>query len=235
MSTPHIEANNGDFAQTVLMPGDPLRAQYIAENFLDDAVKVTGVRNMYGFTGTYKGKPVSIMGSGMGIPSMSIYARELIVSYGVKNLIRIGTCGGIGSDIKIRDVIFAQGASTDSNVNRARVRGYDFSAIADFDLLLNGVNAAKELGIKAKVGNVFTTDTFYQADNSFYQELDKLGMLAVDMETAGLYGVAAEYGAKAMALFTVSDHVITGEATPSDERQSTFNEMVKIALESIEA
>ena len=235
MSTPHIEANNGDFAQTVLMPGDPLRAQYIAENFLDDVVKVTGVRNMYGFTGTYKGKPVSIMGSGMGIPSMSIYARELIVSYGVKNLIRIGTCGGIGSDIKIRDVIFAQGASTDSNVNRARVRGYDFSAIADFDLLLNGVNAAKELGIKAKVGNVFTTDTFYQADNTFYQELDKLGMLAVDMETAGLYGVAAEYGAKAMALFTVSDHVITGEATPSDERQSTFNEMVKIALESIEA
>ena len=233
MSTPHIEANNGDFAQTVLMPGDPLRAQYIAENFLDDVVKVTGVRNMYGFTGTYKGKPVSIMGSGMGIPSMSIYARELIVSYGVKNLIRIGTCGGIGSDIKIRDVIFAQGASTDSNVNRARVRGYDFSAIADFDLLLNGVNAAKELGIKAKVGNVFTTDTFYQADNSFYQELDKLGMLAVDMETAGLYGVAAEYGAKAMALFTVSDHVITGEATPSEERQSTFNEMVKIALESI--
>ncbi|OUS69979.1 purine-nucleoside phosphorylase [Pseudoalteromonas sp. A601] len=233
MSTPHIEANNGDFAQTVLMPGDPLRAQYIAENFLDDAVKVTGVRNMYGFTGTYKGKPVSIMGSGMGIPSMSIYARELIVSYGVKNLIRIGTCGGIGSDIKIRDVIFAQGASTDSNVNRARVRGYDFSAIADFDLLLNGVNAAKELGIKAKVGNVFTTDTFYQADNTFYQELDKLGMLAVDMETAGLYGVAAEYGAKAMALFTVSDHVITGEATPSEERQSTFNEMVKIALESV--
>ena len=181
----------------------------------------------------YKGKPVSIMGSGMGIPSMSIYARELIVSYGVKNLIRIGTCGGIGSDIKIRDVIFAQGASTDSNVNRARVRGYDFAAIADFGLLLNGVNAAKELGIEAKVGNVFTTDTFYQADNTFYQELDKLGVLAVDMETAGMYGVAAEYGAKAMALFTVSDHVITGEATPSEERQSTFNEMVKIALESI--
>ena len=233
MSTPHISANVGEFAETVLMPGDPLRAQYIAENFLDDAKQVTGVRNMYGFTGTYKGKPVSIMGSGMGIPSMSIYARELIVSYGVKNLIRIGTCGGIGSDIKIRDVIFAQGASTDSNVNRARVRGYDFAAIADFGLLLNGVNVAKELGIEAKVGNVFTTDTFYQADNTFYQELDKLGVLAVDMETAGMYGVAAEYGAKAMALFTVSDHVITGEATPSEERQSTFNEMVKIALESI--
>ncbi|MBB1379003.1 purine-nucleoside phosphorylase [Pseudoalteromonas sp. SR43-2] len=233
MSTPHISANVGDFAETVLMPGDPLRAQYIAENFLDDAVQVTGVRNMYGFTGTYKGKPVSIMGSGMGIPSMSIYARELIVSFGVKNIIRIGTCGGIGTDIKIRDVIFAQGASTDSNVNRARVRGYDFAAIANFDLLLNGVIAAKELGIEAKVGNVFTTDTFYQADDSFYKDLDKLGMLAVDMETAGLYGVAAEYGANAMALFTVSDHVITGEATPADERQSTFNEMVKIALESI--
>lgn len=233
MSTPHISANVGDFAETVLMPGDPLRAQYIAENFLDDAVQVTGVRNMYGFTGTYKGKPVSIMGSGMGIPSMSIYARELIVSFGVKNIIRIGTCGGIGSDIKIRDVIFAQGASTDSNVNRARVRGTDFAAIANFDLLLNGVNAAKDLGIDTKVGNVFTTDTFYQADDTFYKDLDKLGVLAVDMETAGLYGVAAEYGAKAMALFTVSDHVITGEATPADERQTTFNEMVKIALESI--
>jgi len=233
MSTPHISANVGDFAETVLMPGDPLRAQYIAENFLDDAVQVTGVRNMYGFTGTYKGKPVSIMGSGMGIPSMSIYARELIVSFGVKNIIRIGTCGGIGSDIKIRDVIFAQGASTYSNVNRARVRGTDFAAIANFDLLLNGVNAAKDLGIDAKVGNVFTTDTFYQADDTFYKDLDKLGVLAVDMETAGLYGVAAEYGAKAMALFTVSDHVITGEATPADERQTTFNEMVKIALESI--
>lgn len=233
MSTPHISANVGDFAETVLMPGDPLRAQYIAENFLDDAVQVTGVRNMYGFTGTYKGKPVSIMGSGMGIPSMSIYARELIVSFGVKNIIRIGTCGGIGSDIKIRDVIFAQGASTDSNVNRARVRGTDFAAIANFELLLSGVNAAKDLGINAKVGNVFTTDTFYQADDTFYKDLDKLGVLAVDMETAGLYGVAAEYGAKAMALFTVSDHVITGEATPADERQTTFNEMVKIALESI--
>jgi purine-nucleoside phosphorylase len=173
------------------------------------------------------------MASGMGIPSMSIYARELIVSYGVKNLIRIGTCGGIGKDIKIRDVIFAQGASTDSNVNRARVQGYDFAAIADFGLLVNGVETAKRLGINAKVGNVFTTDTFYQASNDLYKQLDKLGVLAVDMETAGLYGVAAEYGAKAMALFTVSDHVITGEATPSEERQTSFNEMVKIALESI--
>jgi len=233
MSTPHIGANKNDFAQTVLMPGDPLRAQYIAENFLDDARQVTGVRNMFGFTGTYKGKPVSIMASGMGIPSMSIYARELIVSYDVKNLIRIGTCGGISKDIKIRDVIFAQGASTDSNVNRTRVRGYDFAAIADFDLLEKGVQAARTLDIKAKVGNVFTTDTFYQADPTFYEELDKLGIMAVDMETAGLYGVAAEYGANAMALFTVSDHVITGEALPAEDRQNTFNEMVKIALESL--
>ncbi|SFD18851.1 purine-nucleoside phosphorylase [Pseudoalteromonas denitrificans] len=233
MSTPHIGANENDFAPTVLMPGDPLRAQYIAENFLDDARQVTGVRNMFGFTGTYKGKPVSIMASGMGIPSMSIYARELIMSYDVKNLIRIGTCGGISTDIKIRDVIFAQGASTDSNVNRSRVRGYDFAAIADYGLLENGVKAARDLGIDAKIGNVFTTDTFYQADASFYQDLDKLGIMAVDMETAGLYGVAAEYGAKAMALFTVSDHVITGEALPAEDRQNTFNEMVKIALESI--
>ncbi|WP_105172278.1 purine-nucleoside phosphorylase [Pseudoalteromonas sp. T1lg24] len=233
MSTPHINAQLNDFAETVLMPGDPLRAKHIAETFLEDAREVTSVRNILGYTGTYNGKPVSIMASGMGIPSMSIYARELIVSYGVKNLIRIGTCGGIGSDIKIRDVIFAQGASTDSNVNRARVQGYDFAAIANFDLLVNGVEAAKRLGIAAKVGNVFTTDTFYQASNELYQKLDKLGVLAVDMETAGLYGVAAEYGANAMALFTVSDHVITGEATPSEERQNSFNEMVKIALESI--
>ncbi|PAJ74982.1 purine-nucleoside phosphorylase [Pseudoalteromonas sp. NBT06-2] len=233
MSTPHIGANENDFAQTVLMPGDPLRAQYIAENFLDDARQVTGVRNMFGFTGTYKGKSVSIMASGMGIPSMSIYARELIVSYDVKNLIRIGTCGGISKDIKIRDVIFAQGASTDSNVNRTRVRGYDFAAIADFNLLEKGVKAARTLDINAKVGNVFTTDTFYQADPTFYEVLDKLGIMAVDMETAGLYGVAAEYGANAMALFTVSDHVLTGEALPAEDRQNTFNEMVKIALESL--
>ena len=233
MSTPHINANIGDFAETVLMPGDPLRAKHIAETFLDDAKEVTNVRNILGYTGTYNGKPVSIMASGMGIPSMSIYARELIVSYGVKNLIRIGTCGGIGSEVKIRDVIFAQGASTDSNVNRARVEGWDYAAIANFELLLNGVNAAKKLGINATVGNVFTTDTFYQADLELYKKLDKLGVLAVDMETAGLYGVAAEYGAKAMALFTVSDHVMTGEATPSEERQNSFNEMVKVALESI--
>ena len=233
MSTPHINANIGDFAETVLMPGDPLRAKHIAETFLDDAKEVTNVRNILGYTGTYNGKPVSIMASGMGIPSMSIYARELIVSYGVKNLIRIGTCGGIGSEVKIRDVIFAQGASTDSNVNRARVEGWDYAAIANFELLLNGVNAAKKLGINATVGNVFTTDTFYQADLELYKKLDKLGVLAVDMETAGLYGVAAEYGAKAMALFTVSDHVMTGEATPSEERRNSFNEMVKVALESI--
>jgi len=233
MPTPHINAQDGAFAETVLMPGDPLRAKHIAETFLEDAKEVTNVRNILGYTGTYNGKPVSIMASGMGIPSMSIYARELIVSYGVKNLIRIGTCGGIGSDVKIRDIIFAQGASTDSNVNRARVEGWDYAAIADFDLLLNGVNAAKNLGIDAKVGNVFTTDTFYQASLELYKKLDKLGVLAVDMETAGLYGVAAEYGAKAMALFTVSDHVMTGEATPSEERQNSFNEMVKVALESI--
>ncbi len=233
MPTPHINAQDGAFAETVLMPGDPLRAKHIAETFLEDAKEVTNVRNILGYTGTYNGKPVSIMASGMGIPSMSIYARELIASYGVKKLIRIGTCGGIGSDVKIRDIIFAQGASTDSNVNRARVEGWDYAAIADFDLLVNGVNAAKSLGIEATVGNVFTTDTFYQADLELYKKLDKLGVLAVDMETAGLYGVAAEYGAKAMALFTVSDHVMTGEATPSEERQNSFNEMVKVALESI--
>lgn len=233
MSTPHINAPSGAFEETVLMPGDPLRAKHIAENFLQDAKQVTDVRNIFGFTGSYQGKPVSIMASGMGIPSMSIYARELIVSYGVKNIIRIGTCGGISKDTKLRDIIFAMGASTDSNVNRARAHGYDFAAIADYQLLANGVNAAKDLGIQAKVGNVFTTDTFYQTNQEFYTMLDGLGVLAVDMETAGLYGVAAEYGVNALALFTVSDHVITGEAVPSAERQNSFDGMVKIALESI--
>ena len=159
-------------------------------------------------------------------------------SAGSKKLLKSSAIFGLMTTLSrilglIRDVIFAQGASTDSNVNRARVRGYDFAAIADFGLLENGVNAARKLGVNVKVGNVFTTDTFYQADPTFYADLDKLVVLAVDMETAGLYGVAAEYGVKAMALFTVSDHVITGEATPAEERQNTFNEMVKIALESI--
>lgn len=232
MSTPHINAKPGDFAETLLMPGDPLRAQYIAETFLGDARRVADVRNMYGYTGTYKGKAISIMGSGMGVPSMSIYAKELITDYGVKNIIRVGTCGGVAADIKLRDVIIAMGASTDSGVNRLRLRGYDFAALADFGLMEKAVAAARAASIPVRVGNVFTSDLFYSPDSELMPALEKMNILAVDMEAAGLYGVAAEYGAKALTVMTVSDHIIRGEATSAEERQTTFNDMIKLTLEA---
>lgn len=232
MSTPHINAKPDDFAETLLMPGDPLRAQYIAETFLEDARRVADVRNMYGYTGTYKGKAISIMGSGMGVPSMSIYAKELITDYGVKNIIRVGTCGGIAADIKLRDVIIAMGASTDSGVNRLRLRGYDFAALADFGLMEKAVAAARAASIPVRVGNVFTSDLFYSPDSELMPALEKMNILAVDMEAAGLYGVAAEYGAKALTVMTVSDHIIRGEATSAEERQTTFNDMIKLTLEA---
>ncbi len=232
MSTPHINAKPGDFAETLLMPGDPLRAKYIAETFLTDARRVADVRNMYGYTGTYKGKAISIMGSGMGVPSMSIYAKELITDYGVKNIIRVGTCGGVAADIKLRDVIIAMGASTDSGVNRLRLRGYDFAALADFGLMEKAVAAARAASIPVRVGNVFTSDLFYSPDSELMPTLEKMNILAVDMEAAGLYGVAAEYGAKALTVMTVSDHIIRGEATSAEERQTTFNDMIKLTLEA---
>ena len=233
MATPHINAELGDFAETVLMPGDPLRAKHIAENFLTDAKQVTAVRNMYGYTGTYNGKPVSIMGSGMGVASISIYATELVKFLGVKNIIRIGTCGGIKTDVKLRDVVIGMGATTDSPVNQNRLKGLNYSAIASYNLLEKAVNSARNQGIEARVGNIFTTDIFYQWDNDIYSLLDKHGILAVEMEAAGLYGVAAEFGANALAICTVSDHVITGEALPAEDRQTSFDDMVKIALEMI--
>jgi len=232
MATPHINAVDGAFADTVLMPGDPLRAKYIAENFLDDAVEVTNVRNMLGFTGTYKGKRVSVMGSGMGIPSCSIYATELFREYGVQNIIRVGSCGAISTDIKVRDVIIGMGASTDSKANRTRFAGHDFAAIASYELLEKTVNAAKTLGIKARVGNIFSADTFYTPEPEVFDTLEKYNILAVEMEAAGLYGVAAEEGKNAMCILTVSDHIRTGEQTTSDERQTSFNEMLIIALDA---
>ena len=235
MTTPHINAVDGGFAETVLMPGDPLRAKYIAENFLEDAVQVTDVRNMLGFTGTYKGKRISVMGSGMGIPSCSIYATELIREYGVKNLIRVGSCGAVSTDIKVRDVIIGMGASTDSKVNRSRFSGHDFAAIADYGLLEKAVNSAKQHGIKARVGNIFSADLFYTPEPEMFDSMEKYGILGVEMEAAGLYGVAAEEGANALCILTVSDHIRTGEKTTSDERQSSFNEMLIIALDSVVA
>ena len=230
MATPHIKAELGDFAETVLMPGDPLRAQHIAETFLSNVVRVNDVRNMFAFTGDYKGKRLSIMGSGMGIPSISIYAKELITELGVKNLIRVGTCGALADDIQLRDVIVAMGASTDSGVNRARLQGYDFSAIASYPLLEATVNAARQANIAVRVGNVFSADLFYTPVDGIMTTLAGMGILAVEMETAGLYGVAAEYGANALAVLTVSDHIIRGEAASADERQNTFNDMIEITL-----
>ncbi|GGJ04058.1 purine nucleoside phosphorylase DeoD-type 2 [Shewanella hanedai] len=232
MATPHINAADGAFAETVLFPGDPLRAKYIAETFLENVEQVTDVRNMFGYTGTYKGTRISVMGSGMGIPSASIYATELIKDYGVKNLIRVGTCGAISTDVKVRDVIIGMGACTDSQVNRLRFKGQDFAAIADYSLLSAVVKAAEAKGTKFRVGNVFSADLFYTPDPSMFDVMEKMNILGVEMEAAGLYGVAAEFGAKALCVVTVSDHIRTGEKTSSDERQTTFNEMIEMTLEA---
>jgi purine-nucleoside phosphorylase len=231
--TPHISAESGDFAEAVLLPGDPLRAQHIAEGFFDGARQVTAVRNMLGFTGSYKGMAVSAMGTGMGIPSASIYATELINEYGVKRLVRVGSCGGITTSVKLRDVIVATGACTDSGVNRARYHGWDFAAIADFHLARAAIEAAARLGRPVVVGNVHSADLFYNPVAGVWDILEGMNVLAVEMEAAGLYGIAAEKGVRALTIATVSDHIRTGEATSADERQQTFDDMVLIALEAL--
>ncbi|MFZ7173255.1 purine-nucleoside phosphorylase [[Pasteurella] aerogenes] len=231
--TPHINAPAGAFADAVLMPGDPLRAKYIAETFLQDAQQVTNVRNMFGYTGTYKGRRISVMGHGMGIPSCSIYAKELITEYGVKKIIRVGSCGAVRPDVHIRDVIIGLGACTDSKVNRIRFKDNDFAAIADFNLTSAAVAAAKQKGVAVRVGNLFSADLFYTPDVEMFDVMEKYGVLGVEMEAAGIYGVAAEFGARALAICTVSDHIRTHEQTSPEERQLTFNEMIEIALESI--
>lgn len=230
MPTPHIEAKEGAFAETILLPGDPLRAKFIAETFLDEVVQVNGVRNMFGYTGVYRGTPVSVMGSGMGIPSISIYAKELITDYGVKNLIRVGSCGAVSKSVKVRDVLIGMGGCTDSGVNRARFGGCDFAAIADYDLVEAHVLAARELEIPVKVGNLFSADLFYTPQSEMFDRMESMGVLAVEMEAAGLFGVCAEFGAKGMAICTVSDHIRTGESTSSEEREKSFTGMMKIAL-----
>ena len=233
MATPHINAEDGAFAETILLPGDPLRAKYIAETFIDDAKQVTDVRNMFGFTGSYKGMPVSVMGTGMGIPSCSIYATELITEYGVKNLIRVGSCGSVSTEIKLLDVIIGMGASTDSKVNRIRFNGHDFAALADYELLRKAVAAAKARGVDARVGNIFSADLFYSPEENAFDLMEKYNILGVEMEAAGLYGVAAEYGANALCMLTVSDQIRTGEKATAEERQTSFNDMLQIALDSV--
>ena len=228
----HIAAKEHEIAEIVLLPGDPLRAKYIAETFLDNATCYNEVRNMFGYTGTYKGKKVSVQGTGMGVPSISIYVNELIQSYNVQTLIRVGTCGAIQKDVKVRDVILAMSASTDSQMNRLTFNGIDYAPTADFELLKKAYDAGTEKGLHLKVGNVFTADMFYN-DNAQLEKWAQYQILALEMETAALYTLAAKFGRKALSVLTVSDHILTGEETTAEERQLTFNEMIEVALESI--
>ncbi|WP_147802977.1 purine-nucleoside phosphorylase [Alkalicoccus halolimnae] len=226
----HIGANEGDIAEAILLPGDPLRAKYIADNFLENVKQYNDVRGMYGFTGTYKGEPVSVQGTGMGVPSISIYAHELINSYGVKKLIRVGTCGAIQKDVKVRDVILAMSATTNSGVNQRYFNGIDFAPTADFGLLKQAYEGAVSQGLQVQVGSVFTSDVFYNDDENLIPQLARHQVLAVEMETSALYTIAARFAVQALSVLTVSDHILTGEETSSQERQETFNEMVHVAL-----
>ena len=228
----HINAKKGEIADTILLPGDPLRAKFIAENFLEDVTCYNEVRNMFGYTGTYKEKRISVQGTGMGVPSISIYATELMQEYGVQKLIRVGTCGAIQKDVKVRDVILAQAASSDTRMNQVIWGGgLDFAPTADFDLLLKAYNAGKEANLNLKVGNIFTADMFYSDENQ-NEKLASYGVLAVEMEAAALYTLAAKFGRQALAVLTVSDHILTGEVTTSEERQTTFHDMIIVALEA---
>ncbi|MBI6872337.1 purine-nucleoside phosphorylase [Clostridium aciditolerans] len=229
----HINAKEGQIAESILLPGDPLRAKFIAENFLQDVICYNEVRGMYGFTGTYKGKKVSVQGTGMGLPSISIYVNELIQSYGVKNLIRVGTCGSFQESVKVRDMVIGMAASTDSNINKIRFNGRDFAPTASFKLLKKAYDIAVEKGIDPKVGNIFSSDTFYHDDPDAWKHWAKFGCLAVEMEAAGLYTLAAKYGVDALTILTVSDHLVTGELTTAEERQKTFTSMMEVALETI--
>ncbi len=228
--TPHINANKGDFAKTVLMPGDPLRAKYIAETYLENPKQVNSVRNVLGYTGFYKGAPVSVMASGMGMPSISIYSYELFEGYGVENIIRIGTAGALNKDLKIGDVVVGMGASTNSSF--IKENGFSgLSTIADYGILSTLCDVARSRGTTLNVGNLFSTDIFY-GDSNFAEKWSSVGVLAVEMEAAALYFNAAKLGKKALAICTVSDNLVTGEASSAEERQTAFNEMMLLALET---
>ena len=229
--TPHINAKKGDFAKTVLMPGDPLRAKYIAETYLENVREVTSVRNVLGFTGTYKGKEVSVMASGMGIPSISIYSYELFEGYDVENIIRVGTAGAMNKNLKIGDIVVGMGACTNSAViKESGLKG--FAPIADYTLLHTLCSVAEKRGTSVTVGNLFSSDFFYGSGEDFLDKWSSVGTLAVEMEAAGLYLNAAKLGKKALAICTISDSLVTGEATSAEQRQTSFNEMMILALET---
>jgi purine-nucleoside phosphorylase len=230
MST-HIEAKEGQIAKAVLLPGDPLRAKFIAENFLENPICYNQVRGMFGFTGTYKGIPVSVQGTGMGQPSFSIYANELFQFYGVEKAIRVGTCGAVSPDVNLRDVILAMSACTDSSLLSQRFGNLHFAPTANFDLLLSAYEFAKSQGVDVEVGSVASSDLFYD-ENENWKLWAKYGVKGIEMETAELYTLAAKFNRQALSILTVSDNIATGEATSSEERQSTFTTMMKIALET---
>ncbi|WP_343192122.1 purine-nucleoside phosphorylase [Buchnera aphidicola (Formosaphis micheliae)] len=232
MTTPHINAKYGDFSDIVIMSGDPMRAKYIADRYLTNIVEVNNVRAMFGFTGEYKQNRISVMGHGIGIPSCSIYIKELITEYHVKKIIRIGTCGAIRRDINVSDIVVGMGACTDSKTNRIRFRDNDFAAIADFNLLNNIVKVSKRLDIKISIGNFFTTDLFYSYNSELLDIIEKYGIIGIEMETAGLYALSAEYKVQSVSICTVTDHFKKEEKLTSEERQFTLDNMINIALES---
>jgi purine-nucleoside phosphorylase len=228
--TTHIGAKKGDIAPTVLLPGDPLRAQWIAENFFENSVRYNTVRNMFGFTGTYKGNPISVQGTGMGVPSISIYVTELFKDFDVQTAIRVGTCGAVGP-LKLRDVVIAMSASTDSGTNRRATGGLDYAPTANYELLESAVKAARANGVSHHVGGIATMDVFYDDSNAL-DVLESLGVYAVEMETTGLYTIAAKYRRRALTICTVSDLIRTQEVTTAEERETGFKAMVEIALEA---
>jgi len=228
----HIAAKDGEIAEAILLPGDPLRAKFVAENFLENPVQYTSVRNIFGYTGTYKGKKVSVQGTGMGIPSISIYVNELFKDYGVKRAIRIGTAGSINKDVKIRDLVLAMSACTDSNANNIRFGGRSYAPTATFSLLKTAWDTAVAKGWQPKVGPVVSADMFYSEDKDEWKLWAKFGCLAVEMESAELYTLAAKYNREALCILTVSDSLVTGEATTAEERQTTFTRMMEVALET---
>lgn len=229
----HIGAKKGEIAETVLLPGDPLRAKWIAETFLEDVVCYNEVRGMLGFTGTYKGQRVSVQGTGMGVPSTLIYVNELIMEYGVQNLIRVGSAGSYQKDIRIRDIVIAMAASTTSGLNSQRFHGASYAPTANFELFNKAVEVAKEKKIPLKAGNILSADEFYADDFDDYKHWANFGVLCVEMETAGLYTAAAKHNVKALSILTISDSLVTGERTTSEERELTFKEMIEIALGTI--
>jgi len=228
----HIGAKEGDIAESILLPGDPLRAKFVAENFLEKPVQYTGVRNILGFTGTYKGKKVSVQGTGMGIPSISIYVNELFKDYGVKRAIRIGTAGSINKDVKIRDIVLAMSACTDSGANHIRFGGRSYAPTATFSLLKTAWDIATAKGYQPKVGPIVSEDMFYSEEKDEWKLWAKYGCLALEMESAELYTLAAKFNREALCILTISDSLITGEVTSADERQTTFTRMMEVALET---